>query len=331
MKLVDCDQHVNDQEADLIRLAGLRRKRVMPSDGWHREKSEISADVQAILQDRRAYFDRFGVEYAVLFPTRSLSHAMIQEPDVSLRVLDAYNGYVLDCARELDGRLLPVAMGSVHDIGYTVGRLADYRKAGFRGVLLLPHGHRHLFGHRAFFPLYEACQDLGLPITLHPNSAGALGEENCTTFEEFHTLTFPFAVIRQFVNMMFCGVFERFPRLSFLMLEAGASWLPFWLDRMDNEFDMRYRDALIRSRPSEILREAQVYLSCTNFDRDLERVDGLLGGGVVWGSDYPHWDAHIPPSQAELLDDYPVAVRERMFSTNGRRCFHLPAGAVPSP
>lgn len=326
MKLVDCDQHVNDQEADLIRRAGLQRKRVMPSDGWHREKSEVTPDVQAILQDRRAYFDRFDIECAALFPTRSLSHAMIQEPEISLRLLDAYNGYVLDCARELDGRLLPVAMGSVHDVDHTVSRLAEYRKAGFRGILLLPHGHRHLFGHRSFFRLYEACQDLGLPITLHPNSAGALGEENCTTFEEFHTLTFPLAVIRQFVNMMFCGVFERFPRLSFLLLEAGASWLPFWLDRMDNEFDMRYRDALIRSRPSEILRAAQVYVSCTNFDRDLERVDDMLGGGVVWGSDYPHWDAHIPSTQAELLGDYPAALRDRMFSTNGRRCFDLPAG-----
>lgn len=322
MKLFDCDQHINDREEDLIRRAGLARKRVMPTDGWHREKSEISSFAERLLKDRRAYFDYFGVEYAALYPTRSLSHAMIREPEVSLRILEAYNDYLLECANEMPG-LLPVALASVHDIDYTVSCLPAYRERGFAGVLLLPHGHHHLFGERRFFKLYAACAESCMPVVLHPNSFGAIGGENCTTFEEFHTLTFPLAVIKQFASMMFSGVFERFPDLSFLMLEAGAGWLPFWLDRMDNEYDMRSRDVLIESRPSEILGKASVFLSCTGFDRDISVVDAMLGnGGVVWGSDYPHWDSHIPEERAGIFEGCPESLRERVFSANGRRCFH---------
>jgi uncharacterized protein len=323
MKLFDTDQHLNDQEIDLIKSAGLTRKRVMPTDGWHREQSSIPESVRLLLQDRKAYFERFDIGHAVLFPTRSLSHAMIMEPEISLRILEAYNSYALHAARELEGMLLPIALAAVHDVGYTVSRLPYYKEAGFHGILLLPHGHGKLFGHREFVELYAACQDLELPITLHPNSAGGVGQENCTSFEEFHTLTFPFTVIKQFVNMMFSGVFERFPKLSFLILEAGAGWLPFWIDRMDNEFQMRHREVRIRSTPSQILREARVYVSYTDFDRDLATVNAMLGGGVVWGSDYPHWDAQIPDSRAALLGGCPEAIREQVFCANGNRCFYL--------
>ena len=331
MKIFDCDQHLDDSEADLIARAGLRRKRVMPTDGWHREKSDTPAPhTLALLRNRTAYLEAFGIEHAALFPTRSLSHAMIREPEVSLKILEAYNSYALECAAEAAGALLPIAMGSVHDVSYTVGRLEQYKKSGFHGLLLLPHGHDMLFGHRNYFELYAACQDLQMPIAIHPNSAGAIGEQSCSSFEEFHTLTFPFAVIKQFVSMMFCGVFERFSKLSFLMLEAGAGWLPFWVDRMDNEFAMRHHDVAIRSLPSEILRNAKLYVSYTAFDRDIETVNAMLGGGVVWGSDYPHWDADIPDTPEGIFGNCPAGIRESVYCFNGRRCFYLPTAAVQS-
>jgi predicted TIM-barrel fold metal-dependent hydrolase len=69
-----------------------------------------------------------------------------------------------------------------------------------------------------------------------------------------------------------------------------------------------------------------VFLSSSGFDRDLATVDSMLGnGGVVWGSDYPHWDSHIPEHREGIFDGCPESLRERMFSANGRRCFHRTA------
>ena len=37
----------------------------------------------------------------------------------------------------------------------------------------------------------------------------------------------------------FARVFERFPKLKYLLLESGAGWLPSWLDRLDHELHTR--------------------------------------------------------------------------------------------
>ena len=39
--------------------------------------------------------------------------------------------------------------------------------------------------------------------------------------------------------MMFEGVFERFSTVRFAFLECGGSRIPWWLDRMDEEYEHR--------------------------------------------------------------------------------------------
>ena len=43
----------------------------------------------------------------------------------------------------------------------------------------------------------------------------------------------------QMTNMIFQGVFELFPQLRVAYLEAGAGWVPFMMDRLDEDFERR--------------------------------------------------------------------------------------------
>lgn len=39
-----------------------------------------------------------------------------------------------------------------------------------------------------------------------------------------------------FTSLFQFGTFDRFPDLRIVLLEAGATWLPFWLERMDSVY-----------------------------------------------------------------------------------------------
>jgi predicted TIM-barrel fold metal-dependent hydrolase len=95
----------------------------------------------------------------------------------------------------------------------------------------------------------------------------------------------------QLTNMMFQGVFDRFPRLRLAFLEAGVGWVPYMMDRLDEDaekFGSRLAKPLQR-RPSEYLKSGNVYFTAEVEEKTLPYVLSLLGeDAILWASDYPH-------------------------------------------
>ena len=57
--------------------------------------------------------------------------------------------------------------------------------------------------------------------------------------------SFQMGLIHIIAGMMGAGVFERYPRLRVSFGESGVGWIPYALDRMDFEFEDRFRDLRI--------------------------------------------------------------------------------------
>ena len=63
--------------------------------------------------------------------------------------------------------------------------------------------------------------------------------------------------------MIFQGVPERFPKLRLAFLEIGCTWLPYWLDRMDEHWEKRGKieTPSLTRLPSACVREQPIYFS----------------------------------------------------------------------
>ena len=90
------------------------------------------------------------------------------------------------------------------------------------------------------------------------------------------------------------GVLERFPDLKVAFLEAGCSWAPYWLARLDDHFEhrklSRYMSGLT-VRPSEYFHR-QCVVSCDPGDPTIPlAVAGLGAERIVFATDYPHFDS----------------------------------------
>ena len=147
------------------------------------------------------------------------------------------------------------------------------------------------YGHADFDPIYEAAERLDMPLTIHGAPSRGMCFDFFNKFLHFHTLEHPFAILIQFTHMVFEGVFVRFPKLRVAFLEAGCGWLPYMMDRMDEEMEKPYRvqAPLLKQKPSELIRNGQIWTTCEVEEKALPFVLQQFNPKcLMWPSDYPH-------------------------------------------
>ena len=104
-------------------------------------------------------------------------------------------------------------------------------------------------------PLIE---EAGLPLVFHGAYAwgGDKSFELCNRFIAVHALGFAWFNILHCTNWLVNGMPERFPKLKVAWVESGLAWVPFLMQRLDNEWMMRSSEVpLLKRRPSDYMRE----------------------------------------------------------------------------
>ena len=97
------------------------------------------------------------------------------------------------------------------------------------------------------------------------------------------------------------GVLERFPDLHVVMVECGAGWLAWVLERMDEAFEEHssWVKPKLAAKPSDYVRR-QGHVTFGNdgsgvHNRDFTGVEPLL-----WASDYPHPEGTWPHTRETI-------------------------------
>jgi predicted TIM-barrel fold metal-dependent hydrolase len=126
-------------------------------------------------------------------------------------------------------------------------------------------------------------------------------------------------------SIVFSGALDRFPGFKFVLGEAGVGWLPYILDRMDEEYDDRYYQLGLSMRPSELWRR-QGY-STYQHEPSVATMIPLIGeDNIMWGSDYPHPDGIWPDSQKWIKEDLgsvSPAVQRKIVCENAGKLYGL--------
>ena len=143
------------------------------------------------------------------------------------------------------------------------------------------------------------------------------------SFIAVHTLAFPLECMVALTGYIYSGAPEQFPKLRIAALEASCGWVPFLMDRMDEEFEIRgKREApLLKRKPSEVLTSGQFYCAFELEETTLPYVAERIGSDkLLYSSDYPHWDTSWPHSvravtkRGDLTDSH----KKRFLSENAQ-------------
>ena len=107
-------------------------------------------------------------------------------------------------------------------------------------------------------------------------------------------------------DMIFSGVFERYPNLQVGAVEHEVSWAAHFLDRIDYNYDQRARGVTgyrfgENMVPSDYFRR-NVFLGFQEDALGIKLRDIIGVDTLMWGSDYPHHESTFPRSR-EILEE----------------------------
>ena len=124
------------------------------------------------------------------------------------------------------------------------------------------------------------------------------------------------------------GVLERFPTLRIAFLESGIGWVPFMMDRLNEEIEKRGEEEApwLKAKPSEYLTGGRCFFGVECGEKTIaDAVRWGLENTLLYSSDYPHWDGDWPHTvktvrQREDLSD---STKQKMLHDNGARFYNL--------
>ena len=150
-------------------------------------------------------------------------------------------------------------------------------------------------------------------------------------FISVHALGFIFFNMVHLTNWIINGLPERFPKLKVLWIESGLAWVPFMMQRLDNEYMMRSSEApALKKLPSDYMRD--MFFSTQPMEMTdmaaLEQTFRMIKAEtqLLYSSDYPHWDFDLPSTIYDLPFLGEKAKRNILGGNAVAAVQHRPAG-----
>ena len=166
------------------------------------------------------------------------------------------------------------------------------------------------------FPVYEAAEELGAAIFVHPWDM--MGKEKMPKYWLPWLVGMPAETSLAICSMIFGGVFEKFKKLKVCFSHGGGSF-PFTIGRIEHGFNVRPDLVAVDNKvnPREYL--GKFYLdSLVHDEMALKYLVELVGDEkIVLGSDYPFpLGEHFPGKLIESMNVLSAESKERLLWKN---------------
>jgi uncharacterized protein len=301
--------------------------RIPHQDGL--QEKVVEADVHRDVTLTRRAMNSLAVDYMAIFPTPMLFLGMHPQPEMEVWLSRAYNRWMVDKLLSADDRIKALVLlpfNTPEEALRTVKEFGD--KKGVIGFCVTSTRYKPVH-HNDYMRLYAAIQDHDKPLAFH---AGYHWQDpslaTVNSFLGMHALGFVWCNMVHMTNWILNGIPERFPKLKSIWIESGLAWIPFLMQRLDDQFLMRQSEApQLRRLPSDYMRENCWYTSQpmeTQHPRALEVTLQMINAEtqLLFSSDWPHYDFDLPAAIYDLPFLSEQAKRN-ILGLNAARIFHL--------
>ncbi len=287
--------------------------------------------------ERLKDMDLDGVDAQVLYPNSGSMGFMMDDLELQLACLRAYNDFLSEFASTDPTRLVGIGLVPTDDPQSGVEEIKRIAKLpGLRGAMLPTYPRGEPLNSDLYDPMWAAAQDLGIPVHIHLRTGdrrtAGLFQANQ---EHLHGDVPALLNVASLANyealskIIFGGVLERFPRLKFVSVEGNIGWIGYFLEKSDRTYKRhRYWTRLDLPKPPSEYFHRQVYATFIE-DKVGMMIRHVIGvDNLMWSSDYPHTDTTFPNSRKyieETFEGVPAEDRHKIVAGNAAKLYRLAA------
>lgn len=243
-----------------------------------------TAHLPRLLYER---LDDFGIDFAVLYPSRTLTTPALKDAELRQIACRALNVYHAELYGGFADRMTPVAMIPMHtpeeaiaELDHAVGRL------GLKAIMINGLIHRPLGGEAHgspasaegprtpnwgsgsgeridtlgldseydYDPFWRRCIELKVAPASHTPGMGWGSRRSISSYVSNHIGSFGASMEALCRSLFLGGVTRRFPELSFGMLEGGVAWACELYAGLVSHWEKRNADSIHQLDPAKIDR-----------------------------------------------------------------------------
>lgn len=246
---------------------------------------------------------RDGVAAEMLFATVGMPICGHEDLDYRHACMVAYNRWLKDYCSHAPNRLYGAGQAAIKNPTAGAAELVEIKRLGFNAVMMSGTPGTADYDDSAYDTLWATAAELQLPLCFHVLTNPAYGGHRGP---KINALLNIIRSCQDIIGMLiFSGVFDRFPTLRVVCVEADAGWAPHYAYRMDhihNRHRFWNKAPALRKLPSEYFFE-NIYMTFQDDWTALRMTDQLNVERLLWANDFPHSDSTWPLSQ-ELVNKH---------------------------
>jgi predicted TIM-barrel fold metal-dependent hydrolase len=282
---------------------------------------------------RSNFLDKYNIEYGILTGTGSYSIQTVPDADYAAAVCSAYNDYGIERLLLQDKRIKGSILIPKQDPLLAAKEIDRVGPHPDMVQVIVSNGAEKPYGNRFYHPIYEACVRNNLPFAIHVSMEG-IGANPAPTGAGQVSYYIEYRAIRaqimatHLASLIFEGVFEKYPDLQVVMVEAGTLWIAPLIWRLDQDWKaLRSQTPWVKMPPSEYYRKhfrvtSQPIELPPKQEMFMPMMESIFAEtNLMFATDFPHWDFDSPTLAFPKLND---ELWDRIFYQNAAELYGLP-------
>jgi predicted TIM-barrel fold metal-dependent hydrolase len=252
---------------------------------------DVVAELLNLGDTRLAAMDAAGIDLQVLSHNQPGCQAL--DAGAAISAAREINDMIFDAVNAHPDRFLGLAALPTADPAAAVKELdRAVTKLGLKGAMINGHTQGSFLDDKKFWSIFECAQALGVPIYLHPSRPHpSVMKAYFEGYEELALGAWGFGIDTgsHFLRLVFAGVFDAFPKLTFILGHLGEG-LPFMLHRINDQTQLAAARRGLKRTPAQYLTDNLVVTCSGNFSTPafLCTVMALGVDNVMFSVDWPY-------------------------------------------
>lgn len=312
-----------------------RRDMWLPRPPWWTVPTGSTLD-RATSHIPRLMYERlpdFGIDFAILYPSRALTTTSIPEAELRQVACRAFNAFNAEVYAPYADRMTCVAQIPMHTpeealeaLEHAVGEL------GFKAIMINGLVHRPVktssdgtddkdlpnWGGGAstridalgldseynYDPFWQRCIDLGVSPASHSPGMGWGARRSVSNYQFNHIGSFAASMDTSCKSLFMGGVTTRFPDLAIGLLEGGVAWASMLLADILGHWSKRNMNSIQHLNPQNLDRELlRKMFEEYGEGRFAENIDGMINSITQLEPEPPELDEWAPLEGAQTRQD----------------------------